>query len=192
MAESHASEDAEESEGVDPRAPLWGLLTFLCTAHEGGQVPQEDYVWYRARARLTLSELDVKPVTSPVAVQELLHPSPSPSPVGMAPVSTSPASSSPAGVSPTGATPSGASPAPSQFTVATSSSFSELIVKQSLRRKPHIVLSSEGSVPPAAPMVCCFPCRFLFPNLSFQVVDSRPGSSKCQRVSECNVHRTLA
>ena len=162
MAESRASEDAEESEDVDPRAPLWGLLTFLRTAHEGGQVPQEDYEWYRARARLALSKLEVKPVASPAAVQELLHPSPSPSPVGAAPVSSSPASSSPAGVSPAGASPSGASPAPSQFAVATSSSFSELIAKQSLRPKPRIVLSSEASVPPAAPMVRRFPCRFSF------------------------------
>lgn len=140
LAVERASADTDDSDDVDPRASLWGLLSFLRSSHDTGQVTDADYEWYRSRARLALSELEHKPVGSPAAVSALLGPQPSPSPLADLPVDAPSA----------GASPVSASPAPSQVAAApTPASFSELVASQSQRPKPRIVLASEAMAPPS-------------------------------------------
>ncbi|KAH9039646.1 hypothetical protein EDB85DRAFT_2141153 [Lactarius pseudohatsudake] len=50
--------DAGDEE-PDPHACLWAFLLALKESHDACRMPDEDYEWFRARARLALSELAV-------------------------------------------------------------------------------------------------------------------------------------
>jgi hypothetical protein len=81
--------DRLEDEPLDPCGPYYVLLSQLRTSRNGGQVSEEDYEWFRTRARTAMAEVakaalsgaPAAPAASaPSAIPAVVAPGPGPSP----------------------------------------------------------------------------------------------------------------
>jgi hypothetical protein len=77
--------DRLEDEPLDPCGPYYVLLSQLRTSRDGGQVSEEDYEWFRTRARTAMAEVAKAALSGAPAAPAASAPSAVPAVVALGP-----------------------------------------------------------------------------------------------------------